>query len=136
MNITVRQAQGKVAVTILQLSGDLDAASYRDLIAKGQEAHKAGARDILIDLSGVPYMSSSGLVALHTIALLAQGKAQGEEEEAWEAMRSIRRDLSRGVQKHMKLLCPTPKVDNVLEITGFKRIFEIYTDLETAVASF
>ena len=35
MNITISQAQGRVPVTIMHIHGDLDASSYRDLIAKG-----------------------------------------------------------------------------------------------------
>jgi anti-anti-sigma factor len=136
MRIAIQWAQGKVPVTVLQLTGDLDASSYKDLIAQGQSLYKAGVRDILVDMSGVPYMSSSGLVALHTLALLLQGQARGEEESGWEEMRSIRRDLEHGMQKHLKLLSPGRKVDSVLEMAGFKRILEIHTDLDTAIASF
>ena len=60
MNVMVSQAQGRVEVTILQPHGDLDAASYTELIAAAQDAHQAGASDILLDLSDTPYMSSSG----------------------------------------------------------------------------
>lgn len=136
MDIAVQQAQGKAPVTVLQLTGDLDASSYKYLITMGQELHAAGVQDMLVDMGGVQYMSSSGLVALHTLALILQGKAQGEDESAWEAMRAIRRNLQRGVQPHLKLLSPTPRVDAVLELAGFKRIFEIYTDRDAAIASF
>jgi anti-anti-sigma regulatory factor len=34
------------------------------------------------------------------------------------------------------LLNPQPRVDRVLDMAGFKQFFEVYTDLETAVASF
>jgi anti-anti-sigma regulatory factor len=36
----------------------------------------------------------------------------------------------------VKLLSPTPEVANTLEISGFSSLFEIHTDLKTAVASF
>ena len=41
-----------------------------------------------------------------------------------------------GFQQHLKLLNPQPRVDRVLEMVGFKRFLEVYTDLDTAVASF
>ena len=136
MNITISQAQGRVPVTIMHIHGDLDASSYRDLIAKGQEVHNAGARDILLDLSDMPYMSSSGLVALHSIALLLRGEKPSDPESGWEAFHAIDRDRDAGLQRHVKLLNPQPKVDKTLETAGFKQFFEVYTDLATAIASF
>jgi anti-anti-sigma regulatory factor len=136
MEITVHQAQGRVPVTLLQPHGDLDASSFRLLIAKAKEVYSTGTQDILLDMSDVPYMSSSGLVALHSIAMILQGEEPPDLESGWGAFRSIGRDRDRGLQQHFKLLSPQPKVNNVLEMAGFKRFLEVYTDLDTAVASF
>ena len=136
MGITVHQAKGKVPVTVLQPHGDLDASNFRDLIAKAKEAHSAGARDILLDLSDTPYMSSSGLVALHRIAVMLRGEDADEPESGWEAFRAIRRDVDTELQQHFRLLSPQPGVEKVLEMAGFKQFMEVYTDLETAIASF
>ncbi len=136
MKITVRQVQGRVPITVLQPHGDLDASNYKDLIAKGQEVYSAGARDILLDLSDVPYMSSSGLVALHNIAVMLRGEKPPSTESGWEAFHAISRDRDRGFQQHLKLLNPQPNVDKVLETAGLKRFLKVYTDLETAIASF
>ena len=81
-------------------------------------------------------MSSSGLVALHSIALLMRGEDTPDPEHGWEAFRTLDRDRDGGVQRHVKLLNPQPQVDRSLEITGLKGFFEIHTDLDTAVASF
>jgi anti-anti-sigma regulatory factor len=40
------------------------------------------------------------------------------------------------LQQHLKILNPQPQINRTLEMTGLKQFFEIYTDLETAVASF
>jgi anti-anti-sigma factor len=136
MEITVYQAQGKVPVTVLQPHGDLDASNYRDLIARAKDAYDTGAQDILLDLSDTPYMSSSGLVALHSIAMMLRGEEPPDPESGWGAFRSIDRDRDRGLQQHFKLLNPQPKADNVLEMAGFTQYLEIYTDLKTAIASF
>ncbi len=136
MEITAYQVQGRVPVTVLQPHGEVDASNFEHLIAKAKEVYEAGARDLLLDLSDTPYLSSSGLVALHSIAVMLRGEEGPDPESGWEAFRAVRRGLDLGLQPHFKLLNPRPKVDKVLEMTGFKRLVEVYTDLETAVASF
>lgn len=136
MNVTVAQADGRVPVTILHTHGDLDASSYKELIAAAGTAFDGGARDILLDLSDTQYMSSSGLVALQSIAALARGEIPPDPGAGWEAFHAIDRDREGGLQAHFKLLNPQPRVDRVLEMSGFKRFLEVYTDLEAAVASF
>jgi anti-anti-sigma regulatory factor len=136
MNITVTQAEGRVPVTILHTHGDLDLSSFQELIASAQTAYDEGARSILLDLSDTPYMSSSGLVALQSIAALTRGEAPPDLEAGWAAFRAIDRDRGSGLQSHFKLLSPQPGVDRVLEMSGFKRFLEVHTDLEAAVASF
>ena len=73
MEITVSHAQGQVPVTVVQPQGALDASSYKDLIQKAQDLSASGTRYLLIDLSDTPFMSSAGVVALHTIALMLRG---------------------------------------------------------------
>jgi anti-anti-sigma regulatory factor len=136
MNVTISQAQGRVQVTVLQPHGDLDAASYRVLIAAAQDECRAGASDILLDLSDTPYMSSSGLVALQSIAALVRDEEPPDPEAGWEAFRSAARDRDSGLQAHLKLLSPQPRVAQVLEMVGFTRFLEVYSDLEAAIASF
>jgi len=136
MDITVKQIQGSVPVTILQTHGDLDASNYQDLIAKGQEVYEAGARHILLDMSDTPFMGSSGLAALHSLALLVRGDELPDLESGWNVFHEIDRDRDAGLQKHIKLLNPQPQVDRTLEMTGLKQFFEVHTDLETAIASF
>jgi anti-anti-sigma factor len=136
MNIAVTQAEGRVPVTILHAHGDLDLSSFQELIAAAQTAYDEGARDILLDLSDMPYMSSSGLVALQSIAALTRGEAAPDLEAGWAAFRAMDRDRESGLQSHFKLLNPQPRVDRVLEMSGFKRFLEVHTDLEAAVASF
>ena len=136
MDISVSQAQGNVPVTILKLDGQLDGQNYQDLIVKAQELYKAGTRNLLLDLSDVSYISSAGLVALHSIALMLRGEEIPDTEGGWSAYRSMGRSSEAGLQKHIKLLNPREEVKSVLEMVGFDRVFEIYTDLDQAVNSF
>jgi anti-anti-sigma regulatory factor len=136
MNISVSQASGSVPVTIIKLDGQLDGQNYQDLIAKAQELYDSGGRDFLLDLSDLTYISSAGLVALHSVALLARGEELPDLEGGWSAYRSMGRSGEAGVQKHVKLLNPRSEVMGVLEMVGFNNVFEVYTVREEAVNSF
>jgi anti-anti-sigma factor len=136
MNISISQAQGNVPVTVIKLDGQLDGQNFQELIAKAQELHSAGARDFLLDLSDLTYISSAGLVALHSVALLARGEEVPDMEGGWSAYRSMGRTSEAGVQKHVKLLNPRSEIMGVLDMVGFSSVFEIYTDREEAINSF
>jgi anti-anti-sigma factor len=136
MNISVSQAQGRVPVTILKLDGQLDGQNFQELITKAQELYSAGQRDFLLDLSELTYISSAGLVALHSVALLARGAELPDVEGGWAAYRSMGRSSEAGVQKHVKLLNPRSEIMSVLDMVGFSSVFEVYTDREEALQSF
>lgn len=136
MNITVSQEQGKVPVTVIKLDGELDGQNYQNLINKARELYEGGARDFLIDLSNLTYVSSAGLVALHTVALLARGEALPDTEAGWSAIRSVGSTSSSGNQEHIKLVNPRSEVKSVLDMVGFSSAFQIFTDLDEAVKSF
>ena len=136
MNISVSQMQGKVPVTVIKLDGQLDGQNYQDLINRAKELFEAGARDFLIDLSDLTYISSAGLVALHSVALLVRGEQLPDTEQGWSAYRSMGRATSSGMMTHIKILNPRPEVQSVLDMVGFTNIFEILTDLDEAIKSF
>jgi anti-anti-sigma regulatory factor len=136
MNISVSQVQGKVPVTVIKLEGQLDGQTYQDLITRGREAYKAGWRDFLIDMSDLTYISSAGLVALHSTALLLRGEELPDTESGWSAYRSMGRSKESGKQQHMKLLNPRPEVQSVLEMVGFNVVFDVFSDFDEAVKSF
>lgn len=136
MNISVSQAQRRVPVTVIKLDGQLDGQNFQELIAKAQELYKAEARDFLLDLSDLTYISSAGLVALHSVALMARGEALPDLEGGWSAFRSMGRSSEAGVQQHVKLLNPRSEILSVLDMVGFSSVFSIYTDREEAVNSF
>ena len=136
MNISVSQAQGNVPVTVIKLDGQLDGQNYQDLIAKAQELYKAGSRDFLLDLSELTYISSAGLVALHSMALLSRGEELPDTEGGWSAYRSMGRSSEAGLQKHVKILNPRSEVMGVIDMVGFNNVFEIYTNLDEALKSF
>jgi anti-anti-sigma regulatory factor len=136
MDISVSQKQGNVPITVIKLDGELDGQNYQELISKARELFSAGARDFLLDLSELSYISSAGLVALHSVALLVKGEELPDTEQGWSAYRSMGRTSASGVQSHLKLLNPREEIRNVLDMVGFGNVFQVYTDLDEAVQSF
>ena len=129
ISISIEQAQEPIAV--MHLKGDLDASNFLEVITKAQEIYQKPARNLIIDLSEVPYISSAGLVAIHKIALLYSGVPQQAEE-------NTRPDFthSSAARKHVKLLSPRPAVDQILDTAGLKLFFKVFDDLESALKSF
>jgi anti-anti-sigma regulatory factor len=136
VEITVSTEKGRVPVTVVKPHGDLDASNYTELVERVEGLMKGGAQEFLIDLSEVPYMSSAGLVALHSLAITLRGEAPPNPEAGWAALKSMDRARGSGVQKHMKLLNPQPNVAGVFDKAGFTQFFEIFSDLQKAVDSF
>ncbi len=136
MDIKISSEQGNVPVTVMQVVGQLDGNSYRELISSAQEAMNSGAKNILLDMSGLTFISSAGLVALHVIALISRGESMPDLEHGWAALKSVSSSRESGMQKHVKLLNPRPEVVNVLEMVGFSMFFEIFTDRDKAINSF
>lgn len=136
MDISVSKQAGRVEVTVVSLSGQLDGQTYQELIGKAKELFAAGTRNLLLDLSELTYISSAGLVAFHTVALLLRGEAIPESEDGWASMKAVKKTTDEKLQEHMKLLNPRGEVLSVLEMVGFDRAFEIYSNLDEAVKSF
>ena len=136
MQINFSKQEGRIPVSIMQLNGNLDASNYAEVIAKAQDIYDEGARDLLIDLSKVPYVSSAGLMSLHAVALIFVGQSMNSKESGRPISRSINAQNEKTVRQHVKLLSPQPAVEQVLDVVGLKQFLDIYTDLETAIQSF
>lgn len=136
MDITVSQEQGRISISVIKLAGQLDGQSYESLISRAREAIEGGTRNILLDLADLTYISSAGLVSLHTIALLTRGEEVPDPEHGWSTLKSMDRNRDGGLQKNLKLLNPRPDVVSVLDMVGFSAFFEIFTDKQNAIDSF
>ena len=136
MRLTAEEAAGRVPVTVLHLEGALDASNFEELIAKARELYSSGTRYVVLDMADLSYMGSSGLVALHSIALLLRGEEPPDPEHGWQAFHAIDRQRGRGADAHVRLLSPQPKIAQMLQLTGLTEFFEIHTDPQAAIASF
>ena len=122
MEITTSQKQGRIPVAVFHVQGVVDSASYQEFSSRVREQVEAGAEYLLLDLAGVSYMSSAGIRSLNELALLMRGKFAQDEKSK--------------MSNRVKLLSLQERVLDVLKISGIDLVFEIHTNLETAVASF
>lgn len=135
MEISVVQASGKVPVSVLMLKGDLDASSYRDLIAEAQKLYDKGARNLILDLTDLVLISSAGIAAFHIVSKIFKGE-QASDEDGWGTFKAINRERESGKQVSVKLLNPSENVDSVLDAVGYKKFFDVFTDRDKAIQSF
>ncbi len=136
-NLTVTQEQGQIPIAILHLHGPLNASCYLDLIAKAKEIYGAGTRHIILDMSDIPSVGTSSILALHSIAVLLRGEEPLDPQGGWDTLRAAANELQTGsLQTQFKLFNPKPQVREALEQAGFVGFLEIHTDLDTAITSF
>ena len=107
MKMTVEQRED--AITRITLDGRLDRQGTREINQKLDHATSAGAMDVVIDLSLVSFITSTGIHSLVTA-----GKAQA----------------ARGGR--VVLVRPGLTVARVLEISEIDKVVPVYDDLEVA----
>jgi anti-anti-sigma factor len=137
LETTIEQATGRVPVTIIALSGELDASNFNDLIETTRMLYDGGTRHLLLDLADLRFMASSGLVALHSVLRLMHGEPPPDPEAGWGALHSLGIDVAGGgIQTEVQLCAPQGAVERVLTRTGLTRLFQIHPDRATALAAF
>ena len=127
---------GKPATIILDLDGELDASNYLDVIERVHQLYSDGARQLVIDLSDLSFLSSSGLVALHSAAMIMRGENPPGPELGWSAFHAIATDVEQGFETCCKLVNPQGRVRKTLDMTGFNAFLEVFDDTDAAVRSF
>jgi anti-anti-sigma factor len=137
MQTTVERVEGRVPVTVMALSGELDASNYLRLVEDVRPLYAAGARHLLLDLSDLTFIASSGLVALYSIVTLMQGEEPPDPEYGWGALHAMGRGVEEGgVQTAVRLCGVQPAVGDVLQRTGLDGLFHSHPDRESALAAF
>ncbi len=111
MGLEIGQEQ-EGELRILALRGRLDTDTAADLELIAQDLTAAGARDFLIDLGEVGYVSSAGLRVLLALAKQLDGN-----------------------KGRLRLCGLNPAVSQVFEVAGFTRLFAISKDRAAALAA-
>lgn len=133
MDIVVSQEEGRVPVTVMHVDGSIDIDSYAQFQSQCRQCIETGMRYLLLDLAGVPYISSVGLRALFDVL-----KLMGDDPLAMQN-KTLLQESSGGPFRSLrvKLFKPSERVLRTLTMAGFDIFLEIHNDnLEEAVASF
>jgi len=132
MEIKVSQENRRVPVTLVHVDGNIDSSTSEGFQSRVNELIQGGARNILVDLAHVPFISSAGLRAFQTVfnqLRTLSGDVSDEE---------MRKGISAGTYKspHLKLLNMSKDARKAFEMAGFDMYIETFSDLDTALASF
>jgi anti-anti-sigma regulatory factor len=133
MEITTDRPSAELAV--IALAGELDGSNFERVIDAGRAALAEGATRVVLDLSGLTYMGSSGLVAIHSIALLTRGREPVSPEDGWQAIHDIGSEAADGGAPRVYLAAPGPSVARVLERSGMAGLFPLHADRDAAIAA-
>jgi len=137
LSTSVEEATGRVPITIVALDGELDASNFESFTEDVQALYEAGARNLLIDLTDLTFLASSGLVALSSIVRIFHGKAPLDPETGWGALHELGHDVAGGgTQTLVQLAGPQASVERVLQRTGLDRLFHIHPDRATGIQAF
>jgi anti-anti-sigma factor len=135
MNIRASRPEGSSSVAVISLEGKLDSSNYTGFIHAAQGLFDDGLRNLVIDMRGLEYMSSAGLMALHTVARMF-GKSRDGQEETANSYRSIDQKADQTIQQHVRLVGLQPPVLGVLQTAGLSQFFGAFNDLDVALKSF
>ena len=99
------------AIKLMLLNGRLDTETSADFELAAYDAHQAGSRAFVVDLSQITYVSSAGLRVLLALAKKLEGSGE------------------------LKLCGIKGVVKEVFEKSGFARLFSIHADVQAATGS-
>jgi len=130
MEINMSMEQASETIPIMKLSGDINASNFMEIVDKARETYKNPSRYLIIDLSEVPSISSTGMVAIHKVALVYSGVPQDVEEGENPDFTH-----SSEARKYVKLVNPQPEVDEALTKAGMKLFFKFFEDTSSVLKS-
>lgn len=99
-------------VPVITLEGEVDVYTAPQLKQQMITLLEAGTKQMLIDLTQVEYFDSTAL------GVLIGGLKRMRERDG-----------------NLALVCPSPRIRRVFEITGLDKIFDIYNTMDDAKAS-
>lgn len=135
MNINLSYIEIDKRIAFIELSGELDARSFSDLMQQAKLAHDSGAQFLLLDLSKLGFMSSSGLSALHSMSLLMQDYDALDRDTTPVQPGGGEPPPTNKKPNRVKLINPQPRILRALEMSGFSELYEIYDDPASAIDS-
>lgn len=113
MTVLVVHSESHGSAVLVAAEGELDldsAPTLREALARAVDESRAGT--VLVDLSGVNFMDSTGLHALIWASRAA------EQRGGW-----------------LRLVSPSPQVTRIIALTDLSQLLPAYDDLPSALAS-
>jgi anti-sigma B factor antagonist len=112
MKVNIKNA-GKSDIKIFEIEGEIDVYTSMDLKKEFNTVIDSGKNKLIVNLSNVSYMDSSGLGIL--VAILKKSKQENG---------------------NMKLIKLTPGIKKIFDLTKLTKFFEIFEEEDEAVKSF
>jgi anti-anti-sigma regulatory factor len=134
MSMTIAPDQrGDPPVCVLTLAGELDASNFEQLISMAQGARDTGMKGLVLELSGLTFMASSGLVALYAAERIFRGEPPPDLEAGWQVFHDM--GAESGHVTNVRLCGTQAGVQRVLDRTGMSRLFATDPSVDAAVAA-
>ena len=112
--VQISRVEGRVPVTVFQLKDRVNLGNFAVLEQTAKDSYEAGMRDLVIDLSQTPSLTSIGIRALVVIHKM----------------------LVKDDGPHLKLAGAIQPIREMFDIAGITGALEMYNSVEEAVASF
>lgn len=96
-------------IPLIELEGEVDVYTAPQLKQQMINLLESGAKEMIVDLTKVDYLDSTAL------GVLIGGLKRMREMDG-----------------NMVLVCPSPRIRRVFEITGLDKIFDIYNSVDDA----
>ena len=133
MTIDVEKLGGNPPVTVIALTGELDASNYEQVIDIVRDAYADGSRGLVLDLEQLTFMASSGLFALHSAVRIMRGETPPDPEEGWGALHEMAQDPDAQAS-NVRLAAAQEPIARVLDRTGMLRLFPLDDTRAVAIA--
>lgn len=106
----------------LTLPCDLDASCYQAVIAAAKQIYATSELEIVVDLRNVAHIESSGLFALHCIALTMRDETVPDPTHGWHALRTaVERNLAAGRCEQVKVINASAQITTKLQANHLDR---------------
>ena len=133
MTMDVERLGGTQSVTVIALTGELDASNYEQVIEIVRTAYADGSRGLVLDLEQLTFMASSGLFALHSAVRIMSGETPPDPEEGWGALHQMAQDDAQA--SNVRLAAAQEPIARVLDRTGMLRLFALDGSRADAIAA-
>jgi len=112
ISITIEPSSSIPNITIITLKGSLDLSTSKYVDEKVLPIMETGESDFILDISGLEYLSSIGMMSLTKYQLLITNK-----------------------NRFLKLIKPPKPIYDTIAVFGFTKRFDTYDSLQEAIRS-